>query len=227
MAGTVLAPPPIRRGEGSRSGAPSGMMAQTQPAQGPDRERASTARPDLAREQDVRSGLWPKPWMAKAKVPSAAVRPTLHLIRGKPRSGRIVGGGLSFGDFSLTTQRKVTRPSPKGGRNPFEASGLASCAARPCRIPPKNCKADDYAYRLIDPTIARRSRACLPQARSLAGRRDATDKGGRGRPYRPKNDSQSLNTGCNPACRTAAATSPTGLSSWMANCSSSSASPSA
>ena len=34
MEGTVLAPPPIRRGEGERSGAPSGMMAQTQPAQG-------------------------------------------------------------------------------------------------------------------------------------------------------------------------------------------------
>ena len=46
--------------------------------------------------------------------------------------GRISGGGLSFGDFSLATQRKVTRPSPKGGRNPFEASGLASCTARPC-----------------------------------------------------------------------------------------------
>ncbi|MNQ64033.1 hypothetical protein D3C85_784370 [compost metagenome] len=46
--------------------------------------------------------------------------------------GRISGGGLSFGDFSLATQRKVTRPSPKGGRNPFEAGGLASCTARPC-----------------------------------------------------------------------------------------------
>ncbi|VXA76958.1 conserved hypothetical protein [Aeromonas salmonicida] len=44
--------------------------------------------------------------------------------------GRISGGGLSFGDFSLATQRKVTRPSPKGGRNPFEASGLASCTAK-------------------------------------------------------------------------------------------------
>ncbi len=136
-ASTLLGPPPIRRGEGARSGTPSGMMAQTQPAQGPDRERASAARPDLAREQDVRSGLWPKPWMAKAKVPSAAVRPALHLTRGQPRSGRIGGGGLSFGDFSLATQRKVTRPSPKGGRNPVEASSLASCAARPCRIPPQ------------------------------------------------------------------------------------------
>ena len=137
MAGTVLVPPPIRRGEGARSGAPSGMMAQPQPAQGPDRERASAARPDLAREQDVRSGLWPKPWMAKAKVPSAAVRPTLLLIRGQPRSGRIGGDGRSIGDFSLATQRKVTRPSPKGGRKPFEASGLASCTAKPCRIPPQ------------------------------------------------------------------------------------------
>ena len=133
--GSVLVPPPIRRGEGARSGAPSGMMAQTQPAQGPARERASAARPDLAREQDVRSGLWPKPWMAKAKVPSAAIRPTLHLTRGKPRSGQIGGGGRSIGDFSLATQRKVTRPSPKGGRNPFEASGLASCTARPCHSP--------------------------------------------------------------------------------------------
>lgn len=34
MAGTVLVPPPIRQGEGARSGAPSGMMAQTQLAQG-------------------------------------------------------------------------------------------------------------------------------------------------------------------------------------------------
>ena len=86
---------------------------------------------------------------------------------------------------------------------------------------------DDYAYRLIDPTIARRSRACLPQARSLAERPVATGKGRRGRPYRPKNASQSLNTGCNPACRTASATSPRVRSSWMANCSNSSLSPSA
>lgn len=32
--GSVLVPPPIRRGEKARSGAPSGMMAQTQLAQG-------------------------------------------------------------------------------------------------------------------------------------------------------------------------------------------------
>ena len=70
-----------------------------------------------------------------------------------------------------------------------------------------------------------------PPARCVAEHRptmpDATGKGGRGRLYRPKKGSQSLNTGCNPACRTAAATSPTGRSSWMANCSSSSLSPSA
>ncbi|RDU82065.1 hypothetical protein CHH34_08520 [Aeromonas veronii] len=27
---------------------------------------------------------------------------------------------------------KVTRPSPKGGRNPFEGKALASCMAKPC-----------------------------------------------------------------------------------------------
>ncbi len=45
--------------------------------------------------------------------------------------GRISGGGLSFGDFSLATQRKVTRPRPKGGRNPVEGSALASHGAQP------------------------------------------------------------------------------------------------
>jgi hypothetical protein len=62
-------------------------------------------------------------------VPSAAAHPTLALARGDWRSQRIGGGGLSFGDFSLTTQRKVTRPSPKGGRNPVEGHALASCTA--------------------------------------------------------------------------------------------------
>ncbi len=137
--------------------------------------------------------------------------------------GRISGGGLSFGDFALATQRKVTRPGPKGGRNPFEASGLASCTAKPCHhttAPAAN-------------TIPRNGRlhgAAVPARHRHGVWLDAgmsPAKGGRDRPYRPKKGSQSLNTGCNPACRTAAATSPTGRSSWMANCSSSSASPSA
>ena len=104
--------------------------------------------------------------------------------------GRISGGGLSFGDFSLATQRKVTRPSPKGGRNPFEAT--ASRPARQSRattqrpLPPTPyLGTDDYSYRLIDPTIARRSRACLPQARSLAEHPDATGKGGVAAPIGP------------------------------------------
>ncbi len=56
---------------------------------------------------------------------------------GEPREpdagGRTSGGGLSFGDFSLATQRKVTRSSPKGGRNPVEDGVLVSCMAKPCQ----------------------------------------------------------------------------------------------
>ncbi len=56
---------------------------------------------------------------------------------GEPRApdagGRTSGGDLSLGDFSLATQRKVTRPSPKGGRNPVEGSALVSCMAKPCQ----------------------------------------------------------------------------------------------
>ena len=43
-------------------------------------------------------------------------------VRESAVGGRLGGGGLSFGDFSLATQRKATRPAPKGGRNPVEGS---------------------------------------------------------------------------------------------------------
>ena len=173
--------------------------------------------------KDVRSGLWPKPWMAKAKGPSARAVGQAGEPKEPDEVGRISGGGLSFGDFSLATQRKVTRPSPKGGRNPFEASGLASCTAKPChRLSPGRLRLS--ANRPYDYM----ARPCLLATGTESGwTPDATGKGGRGRPYRPKIASQSLNTGCNPACRTASATSPRVRSSWMANCSNSSLSPSA
>ncbi|BBR08667.1 hypothetical protein WP3S18E02_03280 [Aeromonas caviae] len=194
--------------------------------------------------RDVRSGLWPKPWMAKAKGPSARAVGQAGESKEPDEVGRISGGGRSIGDFSLATQRKVTRPSPKGGRNPVEASGLASCTATPCHSPitrsgrlrlTANRPYDGNETSHQDPSpalpFAGEGAKASPPARCVAEHRptmpDATGKGGRGRPYRPKNGSQSLNTGCNPACRTAAATSPTGRSSWMANCSSSSLSPSA
>ena len=182
--------------------------------------------------RDVRSGLWPKPWMAKVKGPSARAVGQAGEPKEPDEVGRISGGGLSFGDFSLATQRKVTRPSPKGGRNPFEASGLASCTAKSCHHTtapaasaiPRNGRLRLTANRPYDCT----AQPCLlATGRESGWTPDATGKGGRDRPYRPKKGSQSLNTGCNPACRTAAATSPTGRSSWMANCSSSSLSPSA
>ncbi len=37
-------------------------------------EHCST--PIWRENRDVRSGLWPKPWKAKTKVPCAAIRPT-------------------------------------------------------------------------------------------------------------------------------------------------------
>lgn len=80
--------------------------------------------------------------------------------------GRISGGGLSFGDFSLATQRKVTRPRPKGGRNPVEGRALAFHAAKPHQganrwfgNPARVCRrgTDDFlrcnALRLLHPTV--------------------------------------------------------------------------
>ncbi len=175
---------------------------------------------------DVRSGLWPKLWMAKAKGPSPRAVGQVDEPKEPNEVGRIRGGGgRSIGDFSLATQRKITRPSPKGGRNHFEASGLASCTARPCHSPiTRSGRLRLPANRPYDCTAAPSLLATGSESGWTPG---CHRQRGHGRPYRPKNGSQSLNTGCNPACRTAAATSPTGRSSWMANCSSSSLSPSA
>ncbi len=68
-------------------------------------------------------------------------------MRETAAGGRLGGGGLSFGDFSLATQRKVTRPGPKGGRNAVEGSALAFHAAKP----------HQGAYRwLVNPARVRR-----------------------------------------------------------------------
>ncbi len=56
---------------------------------------------------------------------------------GEPREpdagGRTSGGGLSFGDFSLATQRKVTRQAAQRRRNPVKDGVLVSCMAKPCQ----------------------------------------------------------------------------------------------
>jgi hypothetical protein len=188
MTGTVLVPPPIRRGEGARSGAPSGMMAQTQPAQG----RAVCGGPsDLApdpRETAQQSDWWgrrPLVRFRKRAGLSKVTRPTKPLRGQRPR--------VLHGDA-------VPFPITRSGRLRLTANRPYDCTAQPCP--------------LATGTASGWTPGCHRQR-------------GPGRPYRPKNASQSLNTGCNPACRTASATSPRARSSWMANCSSSSLSPSA
>jgi len=97
---------------------------------------------------------------------------------------------------------KVTRPSPKGGRNLVEASGLASCTARPCHHTtapaantiPRNGRLrltanrpyDNEALPHQDPSpalpFAGEGANASPPARSAAERRptmpDANGKGG-------------------------------------------------
>ncbi len=99
--GRVL-PPVVRRGEGTRSGAPPWTTAQTQAVQGCT---VCVVPPDLL----------PEP-----REPDAG--------------GRTSGGGLSFGDFSLATQRKVTRQAAQRRRNPVEDGVLVSCMANPCQL---------------------------------------------------------------------------------------------
>ena len=48
--------------------------------------------------------------------------------------GRTSGGGRSIGDFSLATQRKVTRQAAQRRRHPVEDGVLVSCMAKPCQL---------------------------------------------------------------------------------------------
>lgn len=79
-----------------------------------------------------RAAIAPPSRRRHSDVPCAAERPTRTMSRGYPHNGRLAGSGRSIGDFSLVTQRKVTRHSPKDGRTPFEGKALASCMAKPC-----------------------------------------------------------------------------------------------
>ncbi len=107
-------------------------------------------------------------------MPSAAARPMLALARGHWRSQRIGGGGLSFGDFSLATQRKVTRPSPKGGRNPVEGPALASCTA----------PAVPRAKAIYEPLIPNPSPTRGEGSKTLSGTDPSPAMGERGKDYR-------------------------------------------
>ena len=101
--------------------------------QGPNRNWTSNARPGLAQGQGCPQRTLTDARDGEGQSPSARAVGQ----RGEPREpdagGRTSGDGLSFGDFSLATQRKVTRPSPRGGRTPVEGSALVSCMAEPCQ----------------------------------------------------------------------------------------------
>ena len=95
---------------------------------GQNRKGRAQLDPIWRENTDVRSGLWPEPWMAQAKGPSARAvgqegEPKVPDVSRANKRGRrpLVTLGLS----------KVTRPSPKGGRNPIEDGILASHAAQP------------------------------------------------------------------------------------------------
>jgi len=116
---------------------------------------------------DVRSGLWAKPWMAEAKGPSARAVGQ----EGEPKEpdvSRVNQRGEKT--FGVICQRvglsKVTRPGPKGGRNPVEGCALVFHAAKPHQganrwlgNPARVCRrGTDYCLRcnalcLLHPTV--------------------------------------------------------------------------
>ena len=112
-ADTVLVPPANRRVEFSGSGAPSGMMAQL--AQGPNRIRASTARPRFgARTRMFEAGFGRSNGWRRPKSPlRRSVRPV-----GRDEGTREAGGLPGEKTFGVICQRerscKSHSPQPEG-----------------------------------------------------------------------------------------------------------------
>ena len=86
--------PANRRVEFNGSGAPSGMMAQPHRHRGPIGSGRAPLDPDLAREKDVRSGLWPKPGWRRPKCRlRRSVRPA-ERDEGTREAGSLLGRRL-------------------------------------------------------------------------------------------------------------------------------------
>lgn len=124
-------PPVVRRGEPVCPGREAGRRAS---AAGPG------AKPELDEQRSARFGARTRMSAAdfdrrqdgEGQSPSARTVGQASESREPDAGGRTSGGGLSFGDFSLATQRKIIRSGPKGGRNTVEGRALVSCMAEPC-----------------------------------------------------------------------------------------------
>ena len=127
----TLAPPPSYSLRRARLSRPRDRMSiERRRAMGQIGKGRAQLDPIWRENRDVRSGLWPKPWMAKAKGPSARAAGQAGEPKEPDAVGRISGGEDLWCDFeNRASLSKVTHPSPKGGRNPVEANGLASCTA--------------------------------------------------------------------------------------------------
>jgi hypothetical protein len=124
-----LVPPANRRVELNGSGAPSGMMAQPQPAYGPNRIRASTARPRFgARTRMFEAGFgrshgWRRP---KCRL-RHSVRP-VERDEGPREAGGLPGRRLLvlFANKEWVFQKSLAKPR-SGGDTPSRTE--SSCPA--------------------------------------------------------------------------------------------------
>ena len=113
------------------SGSPPWMMLQ--PTQGPNRIRASTARPRFgARTRMFEAGFgqsqgWRRPKYRLRR----SVRP-VERDEGTREAGGLPGGRLLVLFAKESGLSKVTRQAAQRRRNIFEGKVLASCMAKPC-----------------------------------------------------------------------------------------------
>ncbi len=81
------------------------------------------------------SGMMAQPQSAHGCAVCGAPSDPLDETR-EPAKRAVYRGKRLLVTFGLS---KGTRPSPKGGRNPFEGKALASCMAKPCQSGEREC----------------------------------------------------------------------------------------
>ncbi len=103
---------------------------------------------------------------------------------GREAGRRTSGGGRSIGDFSLATQRKVTRQAAYRRRNPVEGNALVSCTAKPCHLGSRYA-AMQRCYRPPHPNpLPQGERGRLPWCNALRLLHPTAHPQGRGDGYR-------------------------------------------
>ena len=170
----TLAPPPSYSLRRARLSRPRDRLSiERRRAMGQIEKGRAQLDPIWRENRDVRSGLWPKPWMAKAKGPSARAVGQAGETKDPDEVGRISGVAFLLVTFLWPRKEKLLAQARRAGE-----TSSRPAASRPAR----RSRAIDYLLgRLRLP--ANRPSDCTARPCLLA---TGTESGWRPRCHRPR-----------------------------------------